>query len=70
MTPVPLLYRLVRNLPMEKFLLGKPEPFRPLYDVEEIDGTRMPVRIVAIALVAENARAVIARLGGAEDLTE
>jgi hypothetical protein len=59
-------YRLVRNLPIEKYRTGAPQPFAPLYDVEEIDADRMPLRVIAIGLGAEAARAAIASVGGTE----
>lgn len=51
---------------MEKWILGRPEPFAPFYDVEEIDAERMPVRVVATGVGAEDARKVIAKLAGTE----
>jgi hypothetical protein len=59
-------YRLVRNMPMETLLLGRPEPFAPRYDVEEIDDQRTPVRVIAIGVGAEDARAVIGDVAGME----
>ncbi len=59
-------YRLVRNLPIEKWILGHPEPYAPRYDVEEIDDWRMPVRLLAIGVGAEAARAILARVAGIE----
>jgi hypothetical protein len=60
-------YRLVRNIAIEKYRLGHAEPFAPLYDVEEIDAERMPVRVIAIGVGAEAGRAVIASVAGIED---
>jgi hypothetical protein len=60
-------YRLVRNVAIEKWILGRPEPFAPRYDVEEIDAERMPVRVIAIGVDAELARAIIADVDGIEE---
>lgn len=60
-------YRLVRNPPIEKWILGHHEPFAPRFDVEEIDAERMPVRIIATGVGAEEGRRIIARGGGIED---
>jgi hypothetical protein len=60
-------YRLVRNVAMEKWALGHVEPFAPLYDVEEVDADRMPVRVIAIGVDAVLARAIIADVAGIED---
>lgn len=57
-------YRLIRNVPMERFQLGHAEPFAPLFDVEEIDADRMPVRVIASGLGAEAAREAIAKAEG------
>lgn len=51
---------MVRNPPIEKLLLGHHEPFAPLYDVEEIDSSGMPVRVIACGVHADVARKVIA----------
>lgn len=59
-------YRLVRNIPLERYRLGHPEPFAPLFDVEEIDHWRMPVRVIACGIGAEAARRAIAAADGAE----
>jgi hypothetical protein len=59
-------YRLARNPPMERWRLGHVEPFHPLFDVEEIDDNRLPVRVIASGVDAETARAVIADAGGIE----
>jgi hypothetical protein len=60
-------YRLARNPTMERWRFGKAEPFRPLFDVEEIDDNRLPVRVIASGVDAETARAVIADAGGIEE---
>jgi hypothetical protein len=60
------VFRLVRNLPMERFARGAPQPFAPLFDVEEVDDLRLPVRVIASAVGAEDARAIIARVDGVE----
>jgi len=52
---------------MERWALGHAEPFAPRYDVEEIDDTRTPVRVIATNVGAEAARAIIARVAGIED---
>lgn len=59
-----LRLRLVRNVPIEKWLLGHPEPFAPRFDVEEVDDARIPIRTHATGATAEQARAVIAKLNG------
>lgn len=57
-----MTYHLIRNIPAEKYLYGRPEPFAPRYDVEELDADRIPIRIHAAGVTAEAARALIARL--------
>lgn len=59
-----MTYRLTRNIPYEKYVLGHPEPFAPRYDVEELDADtgRIPVRVHAVGARAEAARALIERL--------
>jgi hypothetical protein len=61
-------YRLVRNAAIERWMLGRQEPFAPRYDVEEIDEnhTRLPLRVIASGVDAELARAIIADAGGIE----
>ena len=59
-------YRLVRNIPMERFALGHTSEFAPRFDVEQIDAWHMPVMIIATGVTAMDARALIAREGGVE----
>lgn len=57
-----MTYRLVRNVPAERYIHGRPEPFAPRYDVEEIDAARIPIRTHGSAMQAEAATALLARL--------
>jgi hypothetical protein len=59
-------FRLVRNSPMERWILGHPDEFAPRFDVEEVDGWHMPVAVLATGVGAEYARAAITRAGGVE----
>ena len=59
-------FRLVRNLPLERWILGHPEEFAPRFDVEEVDGWFMPLMVIATGVGAEDARAAIAGVGGVE----
>jgi hypothetical protein len=53
-------YRLVRNVPMERYHFGIARHFEPTYDCEEIDDLGMPVRLLFTG-GAEQCRMAIAR---------
>lgn len=57
-------FRMVRNPQMEKYLLGRVEPFAPRFDVEEVDDLGLPLRVIATGIGAEAARQVIAKAEG------
>jgi hypothetical protein len=57
---LPESYRLVRNIPLETLNFGRPRPFAPLYDAEEIDDQRVPLRVIAFG-DAESCRRAIAK---------
>jgi len=54
-----MMLRMVRNMPMERYALGHPEPFAPLYDVERVDGAGFPLAVVAVGVGAEKAKALM-----------
>jgi hypothetical protein len=55
-------YRLVENAPIARWLLGRPDPFRPLFDVEEIGPFGCPERVIAWGIEAETARKLIEKI--------
>jgi hypothetical protein len=59
-------YRLIRNLPMERLIKGRNDPFAPLFDVERVDDMRLPIAVIASGVGAEAARAIIASVDGVE----
>ena len=56
-----MTFRMVRNTAIEKYLLGRVEPFAPRFDVEEIDDLGLPLRVIGFGLGAEAARELIAK---------